>query len=155
MTNQGAGGVPEPWENVSPWLSDDQPTAPALIGSPLPLRSHEPAESLRPRLGEPHAAAAAARIAYIPAARFRPGDASVRFEVRSVEGGRLALLAYSSLELLVAGCGGTQPWVAVRLDASDALAELARACGADIALWDVNLPADGRHAQEPDRGGTT
>jgi hypothetical protein len=33
----------------------------------------------------------------------------------------------------------------VRLAAVDGLAELARLCGADEALWDVNMPLEARH----------
>jgi hypothetical protein len=150
MTSQGASGVPEPWDGVSPWLSDDEAAAPAVIGSHPPVHFDDPGEPA-PADGRPPDPVAP--IAYIPSARFRPGDASLRFEVRSLADGRTALLVYSSLELLVAGCGQAQPWVAVRPTDPDGLEGLARRCGADVALWDVNVPADGRHAWKPEQGG--
>jgi hypothetical protein len=120
---------------TSPWLSDE-PVAPSLIKASLPVGSPSDAAS-----GE---APRSPRMAYLPSRRFRPGDAAIHLELRLLADGRSALLAYSSLDSLVAGCGAAQPWVAVRT-AADGLAELARLCGADEALWDVDIPADGRH----------
>ncbi|HEX6469899.1 MAG TPA: SAV_915 family protein [Streptosporangiaceae bacterium] len=150
MSSQGESGVPEPWEGASPWLSDDQAAAPAVIGSHPSSLSENPAGAAQAR-ADVRPPDPVAPIAYIPSARFRPGDASVRFEVRPLDDGRSALLVYSSLELLVAGCGQAQPWVAVRPADPDGLEGLARRCGADVALWDVNLPADGRHAGSPSK----
>jgi len=130
--------VPEPWEDSSPWAPDDPP-APPLIGQEPSL----PAAS--PDRGDEPKTQGTAQLAYIPSQRFHLGDASTRFEVRLLADGRSALLAYSSLDLLVAGCGEAQPWVAVRLAAADGLAELARLCGADEALWDVDIPDEARH----------
>ena len=128
--------VTEPWDDPSPW-TPDVPPAPTLIGQ-MPSLSDESGET-------PSKANGAAQGAYFPAQRFQPGDASVRFELRLFLDGRSALVAYSSLDLLVAGCGEAQPWVAVRLAGADGLAELARLCGADEALWDVNVPPESRH----------
>jgi hypothetical protein len=128
--------VPEPWENPSPWLPD-VPPVPALIGRAAPTPSD--AVTPLPRGGE-------MPVAYIPARRFHPGDTTARFELRLLADGRSALLAYTSLDLLVAGCGEAQPWVAVRLAALDGLAKLARLCDADEALWDVNIPPEARQS---------
>lgn len=80
--------------------------------------------------------------AFIPSQRARLGDTEVTLELRRTEDDQLAMLAFSSLESLVAGCGEAQPWVAVPLERVD---ELMRLSGADVVLWDAALPRAFRH----------
>jgi hypothetical protein len=105
------------------------PTAPALIESPSCAAAADQSSSL----------------AYIPSQRARQGDAEVVLELRNTEDGQVAVLAYSSLELLVAGCGEAQPWVAIPVDRVEHLPGLA---GADVVLWNLALPAELRSADE-------
>jgi hypothetical protein len=84
----------------------------------------------------------AADSTYIPSRPLRAGDAEAILELRRTEEGQLAVLAYSSLALLVAGCGEEQPWVAVP---RDRVTELCRLTGADAVLWDVGLEPAQRH----------
>ncbi|MQA86712.1 MAG: hypothetical protein GEV03_19285 [Streptosporangiales bacterium] len=64
-------------------------------------------------------------------------------ELRNIDDGRVAMLAFSSLEQLVEGCGEEQPWVAVPMDRVD---ELQRLSGADLVLWNVPLSPELRHS---------
>lgn len=82
-------------------------------------------------------------VLYIPSEHVSEGaleDTNV--ELRRLEDGRLALLVFSSLEQLVAGCGNHQPWVGVP---GEQLEELRRAVEADIAVLDTSLPTAIRH----------
>ena len=88
-------------------------------------------------------------VAYVPSQRLRPGDTEATLELRNTEDGRVAMLAYSTLERLVEGCGESQPWVAVPMDRVQNLQELS---GADVTLWDVPVPDEVRHTPgEEDR----
>lgn len=83
---------------------------------------------------------------YVPSRRAAPGSEEIELELRRLADGRLAMLAFSRLDLLVAGCGESQPWVLVpqeRLPAARA------AAGVDIVLLDVALPAQLRHDGGP------
>lgn len=82
-------------------------------------------------------------LAYVPSQRLRPEDVEATLELRRTVDGALAVLAFSSLDLLVAGCGASQPWVAVPMDRVEDLVGLA---GADEVLWDVELTPAQRHA---------
>jgi hypothetical protein len=73
-------------------------------------------------------------LAYVPATVVAE---EVAFELRRTAEGGLALPAYSTLDDLVRCCGPHQRWVSVR---TEGVAECARACGADVVLWDVALP---------------
>jgi hypothetical protein len=128
--------MPESWDEPSPWASDE-PNAPGLIGASSNGWPETPPDGSQP----------VAQVVYLPAKRYRPGDTTAQFELRYLDDGRPALLAYSSLDLLVAGCGDAQPWVAVRLETADGLDQLAQICGA-VALWDVNIPAEARHGMQ-------
>ncbi|MQA86715.1 MAG: hypothetical protein GEV03_19300 [Streptosporangiales bacterium] len=81
-------------------------------------------------------------VAYIPSRRVRRGDAEAMLELRNTEDGRVAMLAFSSLEQLVDGCGEAQPWVAVPIDRIE---EMQRLSGADLVLWNVELSSELRH----------
>jgi hypothetical protein len=80
-------------------------------------------------------------VAYVPSRRGSLRDEQVTLELRHTVDGRVALLAYSALDLLVTGCGESQPWVAVPAERID---ELRRLSGAETVLWDVALLPDQR-----------
>lgn len=105
--------------------------APAVIGE-------QPGSEQRPN----EQAHSEQEAAFVPSQRLRDGDAEVTLELRQTEDGQLAMLAYSSLELLVDGCGQAQPWVAVPTDRVDGLASQG---GAETVLWDVGLTPEQRH----------
>ncbi|MCI2423462.1 hypothetical protein MOQ72_39230 [Saccharopolyspora sp. K220] len=73
-------------------------------------------------------------------------DKDATVELRRLEDGRLAVLAYTSLEALVHSCGDLQPWASLP---ADKVAEIQQRSGADLVLWDAELPAD----QRRDAGG--
>lgn len=119
------------------WVSrngDDTPVAPAVLGPEYTGRG----------------AGGDSEVAYVPSKRLRPGDAEATLELRNTEDGLVAMLAFSSLEQLVAGCGEAQPWVAIPTERVDNLRQLS---GADVTLWDVSVPPEARHAAEPDDEG--
>lgn len=61
-------------------------------------------------------------VVLLPSERARPGDAEVRLVLREVPGDGLVLPAYSSVDALVRCCGDDQPWVALTVERTDALA---------------------------------
>lgn len=85
---------------------------------------------------------------FVPSRRGSAGDAELRLELRTLADGRTAMLAYTSLASLVAGCGAAQPWVSIR---AERLVELREHF--DLVLVDVALPDDLRvPAGEPGAG---
>ncbi|QGK69062.1 hypothetical protein GIY23_05485 [Allosaccharopolyspora coralli] len=82
---------------------------------------------------------------YVPSQRLQPGASEIELELRPTEAGGLALLAYSSLELLVGGCGEQQPWISTP---RERISDLQRQSGADTILWDIELPHEMRHGSE-------
>lgn len=81
-------------------------------------------------------------VAYVPSMRLRSDDVEATLELRRTIDGALGVLAYSSLELLVAGCGPAQPWVAVP---TGRVAELVGLAGAEVVVWDAEIPPVARH----------
>ncbi|GAA2160738.1 SAV_915 family protein [Actinomadura napierensis] len=79
------------------------------------------------------------QLVYVPSRRFQQGDTAAEFALSLFEDGRRVLPLYSSLELLVAGCGEDQPWVAVQLRAPEGIEKFAELTGADVVLWDVDF----------------
>lgn len=80
---------------------------------------------------------------YLPSRPFRPGDELAKLELQPMPGGRLAVMAYSSLETLTVGCGPGQPWVSIP---AGLLGEARRQAGADTVVLDTPLPAGLRHS---------
>ncbi|MGH3940875.1 MAG: SAV_915 family protein [Pseudonocardiaceae bacterium] len=81
-------------------------------------------------------------LVFVPSRPFRPGDAEAKLELQPMPGDRLALMAYSSRELLCWGCGPHQPWVSVPAGLLDAVRQEA---GAHTITLDTPLPARLRH----------
>lgn len=63
-------------------------------------------------------------------------------ELRRTPDGRLALLAYTSVDRVVECCGPHQPWIRVQ---SDDLPKLHRSHPYDLILLDEEIPAELRH----------
>lgn len=82
-----------------------------------------------------------AEVVYLPSERPKAGDTEVTVELRRTNDNRLAVLAYSSLESLVACCGELQPWVALP---ANKVTEVADHSQADVVLWDSGLPVEQR-----------
>lgn len=82
------------------------------------------------------------QVAYLPSQRLRAEDVEAVLELRRTVDGELGLLAYSTSDLLVAGCGPGQPWIAVPLDR---VGDLVGLSGADVVVWDAGLPEGSRH----------
>ncbi|ATY17009.1 hypothetical protein CU254_41200 (plasmid) [Amycolatopsis sp. AA4] len=80
---------------------------------------------------------------YVPSRPVRAGQRVVELELQPDAAGRLLLLAYTSPALLAAGCGGFQPWAAVR---ADAIAGVAVQAGARGVLLNPVLDESARHA---------
>lgn len=79
---------------------------------------------------------------YVPSRPFREGDAQARLELQPMPGDRLALMAYSSRETLLSGCGPEQSWVVVP---AGLVSEARRQSGADAICLDTPLPHRLRH----------
>lgn len=65
-----------------------------------------------------------------------PDSREIRLALKPLEDGRLALLVFTSLDLLVSGCGNEQPWVAI---SETQLEELFHTSGADVVVVDAGL----------------
>ncbi|MGJ7908868.1 SAV_915 family protein [Actinopolyspora sp. H202] len=83
--------------------------------------------------------------AYLPSKRVLKQDTEVTFDLRRLADGRLAVLAYSSLDSLVSCCGELQPWASLPMDKVE---EIQRRSGADLVLWDAQLPDEQRNDVE-------
>ncbi len=81
---------------------------------------------------------------FLPCERITRSDEEVTLELRHLTDGTTAMLAYTSLDSLVAGCGNGQPWVAVEGNAVD---DLHQRAGADVVLWDAAVPLEQRRAE--------
>ncbi|MCP2236824.1 SAV_915 family protein [Prauserella halophila] len=86
---------------------------------------------------------------YLPSERVHYGDEEATVELRRLEDERLVLLAFTSLEALVEGCGEGQPWLSVR---SDYLNRIVTDSGATEVLWNAVLPDDQRQEAVPTGG---
>jgi hypothetical protein len=100
-----------------------QVAAPPVIGEDPPA----PGETVDDKPG----------LVFLPQRSADSGDAELAVEVRALDDGRTALLAYNSLAALVEGCGKAQPWAAVKPEAVD---RLVADSPIDVVLWDVSLP---------------
>lgn len=77
-------------------------------------------------------------VVYVPSAGPSP-DGTLRLELRRVDDGRVALLAYTALDRLLTGCGAQQPWALVPVHALD---EINTRQPYDLVLLDVPLPSE-------------
>ncbi|MBE9376399.1 hypothetical protein IQ251_18260 [Saccharopolyspora sp. HNM0983] len=84
-------------------------------------------------------------VVYVPCERVLRGDTEVTVELRQLEDGRTAVLAYTSLDALVENCGDLQPWASLP---SDKVQHIQESSGAEVLLWDAALPAEQRKDSE-------
>ncbi|HEV7981153.1 SAV_915 family protein [Amycolatopsis sp.] len=82
-------------------------------------------------------------LLYVPSRPVRTGQHVVELELQRDRRGHPLMLAYTSPELLAAGCGEHQPWVAIRMDD---MPEVVEESGADGVLLNPVLSEDARHA---------
>lgn len=87
-------------------------------------------------------------MVYVPTRQAHCQAEDIEVELRPLEDGRVALLAYSALDRLVACCGDAQPWALLPASAVD---EVAEGTPFDVVLLDIELPEELRHATVPDR----
>lgn len=88
-------------------------------------------------------------LAFVPSERANRGDTEVTLEFRRTNDDRLAVLAYTSLDALVAGCGERQPWVSMPVTS---VQEVVERSGADVVLWDPALPPEQRRDAPAEEG---
>ena len=84
---------------------------------------------------------------FLPAERITDPNQPVTLELRVLSDGTTAMLAYTSLEALVAGCGDGQPWIAV---GGQDVEDLQQRSEADTVLWDAAVPLEQRRGQGDD-----
>jgi hypothetical protein len=72
-------------------------------------------------------------------------DAEHILELRRDPQGRLSVVVFSSLDLLVEGCGEFQPWVAIPASRLETVVE---EVGAEVILLDVLLGSEQRHTED-------
>ncbi|MEV0088467.1 SAV_915 family protein [Saccharopolyspora sp. NPDC050642] len=76
---------------------------------------------------------------HVPVQRVAADRSEAGVALRRLPDGRLALLVYSSAELLAECCGEHQSWIAIR---TGDLHEVRHRCAADLVIWDAPLPAE-------------
>ncbi len=85
--------------------------------------------------------------AFVPTRPILGPHEQVHPELRRTDDGRLALLAYTSLERLVEGCGADQPWVRVPVEEFE---RIHAECRFDTIALNVALPTECRHREDRD-----
>lgn len=83
-------------------------------------------------------------VVYVPSQQLEPGDTELNIELRYLTDGRVAVLAYTSLDRLVAACGRGQPWALLRTEQLD---ELREQTPFDVVANDPEVPAELRKDQ--------
>ncbi|MFD5089807.1 SAV_915 family protein [Amycolatopsis thailandensis] len=88
-------------------------------------------------------------VTLIAGSTFLPGttdaDGNVEAEIFPLEDGRVALLAFSSLNSLVSCMGRAQPWVAIKSELP--VERLQMMTRADVIIWDTELPPEIRRTE--------
>jgi hypothetical protein len=129
---------------------DEAPRRPAPKPQAPPRQQAPPAQLITPAARPNPQAAASAPAAsdhnldgmvFIPTEPMPAGARQAKVQLRRMQDGRLAALAYTSLDLLVAGCGPHQGWMAAPAKQLTALQPLA---GFDVIALDIELPDDWR-----------
>jgi hypothetical protein len=78
-------------------------------------------------------------VLYIPVQDFQPESDNLTIDFRKLPDGRVALLAYTALDRLTAGCGTAQPWALVSTAKLD---EIDRNTPYDVIMLDVQIEED-------------
>lgn len=76
------------------------------------------------------------RLVYVPCTAPGPDETEVQLALKPLEDGRLAMLVFTSLDSLVAGCGEEQPWVAL---SETQLEDMFQDSGAEVVAVDAEL----------------
>lgn len=76
-------------------------------------------------------------VLYVPCAGHGSAGQEAGVELRRLDDGRVALLAYTALDRLVQGCGPFQPWVMIE---TEALGEIDRSQPYDVIVLDAVIP---------------
>jgi hypothetical protein len=88
-------------------------------------------------------------VLYLPTAAPLRGEDEVALVLRELDTNQLALLVFTSPEMLQRGCGNEQPWIGVK---PEALYELQHLSEADVVLWDAVLDPAVRQFGEYEEG---
>ncbi len=83
----------------------------------------------------------AGAVLFVPCTDRHAGEHGVQLALKPLEDGRLAMLVFTSLDLLVAGCGEQQPWVAL---SETQVEEAFYASSADVVAVDAGLTPEQR-----------
>ncbi|WP_170220917.1 SAV_915 family protein [Amycolatopsis cihanbeyliensis] len=143
-----ACGAGQPWVRLTREAVDDicADHGVSVIALDLPLpeghRYPDIAEREKPYLEPLEADPALGEFVYVPSRPIRAGDRRVLLELQPDHAGRPLLLAYTSPDMLVAGCGPYQPWAAIR---AEDLEQVARESGAYGVTFDPILAEESRH----------
>lgn len=81
---------------------------------------------------------------FLPTAKKPKNFGSVEIELRKTTDGKMALVAFSSVQRLVECCGPHQPWALVK---SEHLGKVYQAQPYDMILLDSDLPEELRHRE--------
>jgi hypothetical protein len=85
-------------------------------------------------------------VVYVPTGAHTAGgdpqEAHSTVELRRTGDGRVALLAYSALDRLVACCGEHQPWILLQ---TEDLPRIHEAVPYEVIVLDADLPGELRH----------
>ncbi|MDW5330731.1 SAV_915 family protein [Plantactinospora sp. KLBMP9567] len=84
-------------------------------------------------------------MVYVLCAPVRRGDNQLTVDLRQTREGKLALLAYSTLDRLVDCCGPEQPWTLI--PTAD-LEKIRLDTGFEIVLLDLEIPEEHRRRAE-------
>ncbi|RZS30397.1 hypothetical protein EV193_11795 [Herbihabitans rhizosphaerae] len=116
------------------------------LDTPLPVETRHPATPEGQEEPTPFATLGddEDRMLFVPSRPFHEGHKRAELELQPISDDEVALLAYSSLELLIWGCGEHQAWVS--FPSSD-IEEVRRQSGADVVVMDTALPEWLRHGQ--------
>lgn len=86
-------------------------------------------------------------VLYVPCVEDVADAADARIEYRTTLDGRVAVLAYTALDRLVAACGDGQPWI---LLPTARFAAMRQARHYDLVLLDIEMPEElKRHREVP------
>lgn len=83
-------------------------------------------------------------VVYVPCEPPASEDGDLVLELRHLADGRLALLAYSALDRLIACCGEHQPWALVPTPKLD---EINEEVPFEVVALDLDLPAEQRRTE--------
>jgi hypothetical protein len=145
----GACGSGQPWVQITRdrlmTFCEDLDVSVVVLNAVLDVAPRYPEVDSReqPPLGTLEPLEEHDGLLYVPSRPVCEGQRVVELELQPNRRGRPLMLAYTTPELLAAGCGEHQPWVAIHLDnMADAIEE----SGAQGVLLNPVLAEESRHA---------